>query len=117
MRPETALQRSIRDMLALRGFQSVHVPNGAVLSGNRDRRAIQMASLKRDCLLPGFPDLIVYASGGRIGHIEVKCEGKKQQPTQEACERWLAGLGHKYAVCRSIDDVDETLREWGWHDG
>lgn len=23
-------------------------------------------------------------------------------------------FGHRYAVCRSIDDVTETLREWGW---
>ena len=114
MRPETALQRSIRARLALRGFDSVAVPNGAVLRGDRLDRAKQMASLKRDGLLPGFPDLIVFADGGRIGFIEVKCEGKYQQDTQKRCQAWLEGLGHKYAVCCSQEDVDETLRKWEW---
>ena len=114
MRAETVLQRAIRDRLALRGFVSVHVPNGAVLRGDKLQRAKQMASLKRDGLMPGFPDLLVYGSQGRIGHVEVKTKGSYQQPSQKDCQRWLEQLGHRYAVCRSQEDVDETLREWGW---
>lgn len=114
MRPETQLQRSIRARLALRGFESVHVPNGATLRGDFDQRRRQMANLKADGLRVGFPDLIVYGGAGRIGHIEVKCEGKYQGPSQRECQRWLEGLGHSYAVCRSQEDVDETLAKWGW---
>lgn len=113
-RPETRLQREIRKFLALHGFRSVAVPNGAVLSGNGKQRAIQMNSLKRDGLCVGFPDLLVYGEGRKIGHIEVKTKGGKQSDTQVECERWLKAMGHDYAVCRSLEDVRETLGEWGW---
>lgn len=114
MRPETLLQRSIRHHLAIKGFRTVAVPNGAVLSGSGQQRAIQMASLKRDGLTPGFPDLIVYGKGGKIGHIEVKTEGNKQSASQVECERWLTEFGQPVAVCRSLEDIDETLTRWGW---
>ena len=114
MRPETALQRQLRQYLAHRGFHSVHVPNGAVLGGDSVKRAIQMANLKRDGLMIGFPDLLVYASGGRIGHIEVKTTKGRHEPSQIAVQCWLEGLAHHYAVCRSIDDVAAALEAWGW---
>ena len=114
MRPESALQRLIRRHLALRGFDSVAVPNGAVLAGDSLKRARQMASLKADGLLPGFPDLLVYARGGRIGHIEVKTPKGTVQPSQRQCQAWLESIGHHYAICRSIEDVDKALANWGW---
>lgn len=114
MRPETALQREIRHTLASVGFASVHVPNGAVLSGDREKRARQMNSLKADGLYPGFPDLLVYGAGQRIGHIEVKTPKGKTQDTQLKCRTWLEGLGHNYAICRSSEDALATLKQWGW---
>jgi hypothetical protein len=114
MRPETQLQRNIRKRLAVRGFDSVHVPNGATLRGTPDDRARQMRNLKLDGFRVGFPDLIVYGKGGRIGHIEVKCEGSYQKPDQRDCQKWLESIDHNYAVCRSQEDVDETLGRWGW---
>ena len=113
MRPEDALQRLLRDYLAVRGYRTVAVPNGAVLRGDGRDRAIQMASLKRSGLCPGFPDLLVYGKGGRIGHIEVKTEGNYQTASQKECARWLTECGQLVAVCRSIADVDETLAGWG----
>ena len=114
MRPETTLQRLLRTKLALMGFRSVAVPNGATLRGDARDRAIQMANLKRDGLTPGFPDLLVYGKGGRIGHIEVKCEGNYQTASQKECERWLGEFGQLVAVVRSVEDLDETLAAWGW---
>lgn len=114
MRPETLLQRQLRDFIGKLGFRSVAVPNGSVLAGGNVQRAIQMASLKRDGLTPGFPDLIVFGSEGRIGFIEVKCEGKYQTASQKECQRWLTDLGHNVCVCRSIEDVTDTLKQWGW---
>lgn len=114
MRPETRLQRDMRHYLALKGYRTVAVPNGAVLRGDGRDRAIQMASLKRDGLSPGFPDLLVYGQGGRFGHIEVKCEGSYQTASQKECERWLTEFGQHVAVCRSLLDIDETLTKWGW---
>lgn len=114
MRPETALQRRMRDYLSIKGYRAVAVPNGATLRGDATERAIQMANLKRDGLTPGFPDLIVYGKGGRIGHIEVKVEGGRQTASQVECERWLTEFGQDVAVCRSLEDIDETLERWGW---
>jgi len=113
VRAETKLQRDIRCYLALNGYRSVHVPNGATLGGDARKRAIQMANLKRDGLCVGFPDLIVFGPN-RVGFIEVKLEGEYASEEQMAVEMWLSDLGHKYAVCRSLEDVAETLRKWGW---
>jgi hypothetical protein len=104
----------MRNYLAKRGLRSVAVPNGAVLGGDARNRAIQMASLKRDGLTPGFPDLIVFGKGGKVGFIEVKCEGNYQTASQKECERWLTEFGQPVTVCRSLADIDETLSAWGW---
>ena len=111
---ERQIQRAILDHLYSKGIWAVHVPNGSVLAGDSGRRARQMNALKADGLRPGFPDLIVYGPQGRIGHLEIKKEGVKQQPSQVDCEARLKALGQHYAVCRSVADVDETLAEWGW---
>ena len=114
MRAETALQRQIKTYLEFKGYRVVASANGAVLAGSPKQRAMQMNSLKASGLTVGFPDITVYGGGRKVGHIEVKLEGEKQSDTQKDCERWLNEMGHKYAVCRSIDDVDETLAGWGW---
>lgn len=114
MRPESAIQREIRHYLAGRGYAAVHVPNGAVLSGDKLKRAKQMSALKADGLYPGFPDLIVYGPGQRIGHIEVKTPTGTIADTQKRCRAWLEGLGHNYALCRSTEDAAAALIAWGW---
>lgn len=114
MRPETLIQRRILGHLQGNGLRVVHVPNGATLSGDRAARSRQMRSLKLDGFCVGFPDLIVYGKGGRIGHIEVKTEGGRLNDNQKAVQAWMEAEGHLYAVCRSIADVDETLERWGW---
>lgn len=112
--PESRAQREILKHLRTKGFFPVHVPNGSKLAGTPDQRARAGARLKADGMVPGFPDLLVYAPDGRMGHIEVKAEGAYQQQTQKDCQARLADMGHLYAVCRSIADVDETLAEWGF---
>lgn len=114
MRPESVIQRAIRHYLAGRGYACVHVPNGAVLGGDPERRARQMNALKADGLYPGFPDLLVYGPNQLIGHIEVKTPKGTVQDTQKRCRAWLEGLGHKYAICRSVEDAAAALNEWGW---
>lgn len=112
--PESALQRDIIQYLSVLGIWAVHVPNGSKLAGTPEQRARAGARLKADGLVPGFPDLVLYGSGGAIGHIEVKAEGGRHEGTQKACQQRLEALGHRYAVCRSLADVDETLEGWGW---
>lgn len=112
--PESRLQRDIISFILAAGFRAVHVPNGSKLAGTPEQRARAGARLKADGLVPGFPDLLIYGPGQRIGHIEVKAPAGRVQDTQRACQAWLEALEHKYAVCRSTDDVARTLREWGW---
>lgn len=114
MRPETLLQRRIKRLLEKLGYRVVHVPNGAVLAGNAKQRAIQMNSLKANGLTVGFPDLLVYGGDRKLGHIEVKLEGEAQSENQVKVQGWLEAWGHKYAVCRSLEDVPDTLEAWGW---
>lgn len=111
---EAGIQRMIRAYLAARGIESIHIPNGAVLAGDAKARGRQMGALKNAGLKIGFPDLLLFAPQGRIGFIEVKSEGGRVSPEQKACHEWLIVLGHKVSVCRSIEDVAETLEGWGW---
>ena len=113
MKPESALQRDIRNALAKLGLETVHVPNGAHLAGEREKRGRHMANLKRDGLRVGMADLLVYARGGRIAHLEVKTPGNNQTPAQVAVQEWLEAWGHRYAVVRSIDDALAAVRQWG----
>lgn len=113
-RPETVLQRAILRHLTKQGFYAVHVPNGAVLGGNRKARAIQVNNLKADGMKVGFPDLSVYTDQGRIGHIEVKTGDGEQSKAQLDCQAILEGMGHKYAICRCVEDADAALVAWGW---
>lgn len=114
MRPESILQRRVKRLLENMGYRVVASANGAVLAGNPKQRAIQMNSLKSMGLTPGFPDLLVYGPDGKMGHIEIKIEGQHATDAQMEVEDWLTGWGHKFAVCRSLADVAETLCEWGW---
>lgn len=114
MRPETALQRQIKGHLEAKGFRIVASANGAQLAGTPKQRAMQMNSLKASGLCVGFPDLTVYGGGRKIGHLEIKMPGENQSETQLQCQEWLEAMGHSYAVCRSLKDVDAALAAWGW---
>lgn len=111
---EKEVQKDILSTLAAYGFVGVHVPNGAVLAGDERRRSMQMNALKRAGVKPGFPDLIVLGPPGKVGFIEVKREGGKLSHDQEHWRDCLALKQVPYAVCRSIQDTIDTLREWGW---
>jgi hypothetical protein len=114
VREETRLQRQIRDALTQRGFKAVACSNGAVLAGDARQRAIQMNTLKAAGLVPGFPDLIVYGPNAKVGHIEVKLPKEDQSENQIKVQGWMSEWGHLYAVCRSLEDVEDTLGAWGW---
>lgn len=113
MRPETSLQIDILAELRRYGVEPIAVPNGAVLAGNAKKRAIQMNSLKKQGLKVGFPDLVAMMPLGRVGFIEVKCEGEQLTEKQAEVHEWLIAIGHKVAVCRSVADVQETMTAWG----
>ena len=106
---ESPVQAAILDAIAtLYPSVFVHsIPNGGFILSAR-----AVAKLKWQGLKPGVPDLALYWSGGH-GMIEVKAEGGRLSDDQIAVHAILRDRGVKVAVCRSIDDLIQTMREWG----
>lgn len=94
------------------------LPDGYILhhsrnEGNRGglKGAIDGQRGKQMGVLPGFPDLLLYVDGKGYC-IEVKREGQYLTAIQREVQKQLALQGIEYAVCRSVDDVRETLAVW-----
>jgi len=83
------------------------VPNGG------SRNPVEGKNLKAMGVLAGFPDLVLYWIGGH-GVIEMKRPGKgKVEPHQRAILDTLTSCGVHTAVCNSLPQVEQTLRNWG----
>jgi hypothetical protein len=113
---ETDVQRAIIATLALMRLTCVHVPNGAHLSGGKAERMKQMARLKADGLRSGFPDMIVLGTFAKVGFIETKRSdgGKGLSQEQILWREWLRANEHKWAMCLSVDDAVQAVKDWGW---
>lgn len=106
-RPEAAIQRAIRARLAFHGIVCVAVPN-------EGRRSVANGRMmKATGLLPGFPDLILLAPGGRVAFLEVKAPAGRVSSAQSEAHAMLERLGHHVAVVRSQDEAVDVLRGWG----
>lgn len=114
MKPESKVQREVRTYLTKLGLTSVSVPNGSHLAGDRLARIKQIAAMKADGMLPGFPDLIVLGSHGRTGYLEVKTPKGTVSQAQQNVRSMLERMGHNVDVVRSVDDTREALKKWGW---
>ena len=94
-------------------FAIVHHAKGEI---NKSGAAImrEMAKAKLNGALPGFPDLIVmpYANVGVL-FFEVKAEGNYASKAQKEMHENMRRLGYRVAVVRSVQDVRESLAEWG----
>ena len=114
--PEFALQCRVVDMLVKLpcvGFFH-HSPNGSKLHGTKEQRERTGARLKRSGTRAGYPDLVLYAGDGRVGHLELKAPGGAQSKSQKAVQADLEALGHHYAIVTHTDDVAAALTAWGW---
>jgi hypothetical protein len=114
VRLEKFVQRDCIDLLYARGCIPVAVPNGAVLAGGPRERAMQMNALKRTGLSVGYPDILAYNRDGEVAHFEVKSAVGTLSDAQTAWGDRLTCWGHRWAVVRSADDVDDCLKLWGW---
>ena len=89
-------------------------PNGGNLS------KAQAGKFKAMGLTPGVSDLhFAWASGAQrqfpcFGVIELKAGKNTETKEQEVFGSDIAALGHTYAVCRSVEEVEQTLRGWGF---
>lgn len=79
-------------------------------------KAAMLATVRKkaDGMVPGFPDIIVFPSSV-VGAflLEVKAEAGRVSDAQKDVHAQLRGLGYRVAVVRSIEDVRESLFEWG----
>lgn len=70
------------------------------------------AWIKKAGVRPGWPDLeFVYK--GRVYFIELKSEKGRSSVFQAATQDALYGAGAKVKTCRTLNDVVETLTQWG----
>lgn len=60
----------------------------------------------------GSPDIFVFIKGGKIIQLEVKCGKNKQTVSQLEWELKMKQLGHIYKIVRSIDEVEEIIKNY-----
>lgn len=87
-----------------------HSPNEASLKGPAVARMI--AKNRNMGMVKGFPDLLVLDDGEVMG-FEVKAEGGRLTDSQKDVGEQFAANGCRWAVVRSVVDVEECLAEWG----
>jgi hypothetical protein len=111
---EGPIQREIVKFLRVAmPFAIVHHAKGEINKSGRSIM-IELAKAKRNGAMAGFPDLVVlpYATVGAL-FFEVKAEGNYASPAQKDMHDQLRKLGYRVAVVRSVQDVRESLAEWG----
>lgn len=93
------------------------VPNGARLGSGKQRFA-RMATLKKEGLTPGAPDLVLVdlaPCDGRPVAIEVKrAKGGRLSSWQKAMREIALGCGWHYLVARGYADGVRQLRGLGY---
>lgn len=93
--------------VAAPGLMFWHTPNGGT------RRIGEARKFKDMGVRPGVPDLTFILAGGRIGFIELKAGRNGLEPSQRLFAEEAIAAGAAWALCRSLDEVETTLRAWG----
>lgn len=91
------------------------IPNGSVLAGDKKQRAIQMARLKREGVLPGVADLfLMVGRQGRHGlFIEMKRkEGGKLSLAQKNFLTAAQNQGYQAVVCAGADEAINVIKDY-----
>lgn len=84
-----------------------HSANG----GSRDVR--EAAKLKAMGVRPGVADLALVGDEGRLHFIEFKALKGRQSPAQKQFQDDCAKRNIPYAIVRSLNEFEATLRRWG----
>jgi hypothetical protein len=71
------------------------------------------ARLKALGVLPGVPDLILWAPGGMAHGLEIKSRTGRLSVAQKAFRANCDAYGRPYAVARSLDEAAAILAAWG----
>lgn len=108
-RPEDALQTQVA------AYLNVALPDDATWmhpANGGYRTKVEAAIFKRMGVKPGAADLI-FCHQGRALAIELKIGKGVQSSAQAAWQDSWEAAGGKYAICRSLESVIDTLTEWG----
>ncbi len=109
-RPEEALHRAACRFLNI-SAPSVHywhTPNQRGTRKGWEQGLLTGLGMKR-----GVPDLAVILPGGRIAFLEFKSLKGSLSLEQRVWRQHVELMGAKYAHCRSLEDVEAALVEWG----
>ena len=113
---ESVIQESIVNYLSLIcrqcGVLFFSVPNEASVSGSTGKDFGRTINLKKMGVTSGVSDLVI-GHDGRMYCLEVKNETGKQSKNQLLFERWCIDCGIRYCVVRSVEDVQNVLKDWG----
>ncbi len=125
---EDSLQIEITATLRLTfpGLYFHHSPNGWHGGGKPWQNARQASKLKAMGTKNGFPDFLFLidettihgdflTNTGKteVAFIELKRPGKYLEPEQKEFRDMCQGRGIKWALCRSYEEVRDTLIGWG----
>jgi len=72
--------------------------------------------LKAMGLKPGVPDILVINGTNGVAHwLELKIPAGVESPAQKAMAETIIAARGKRAVCRTMNDVTNALKSWGFH--
>lgn len=111
--PEALIHKAILEWLRLTYPRAVihHSPNEIGMAGSDEARGREKRRRAAMGTLPGFPDLIMIHAG-RVYAFEVKAPKNYPDDAQKAVGEALEMNGARWAVVRSIDDVEAAMRGW-----
>jgi hypothetical protein len=107
--PESELHKTVAKYLDLILYPSTWWTS--IGHGNRGK-PVRGALWKAQGAKKGVPDILIVYNGW-VYFIELKSESGKLSPEQVKCHETITAAHGRVAVCRSIDDVAESLAEWG----
>lgn len=115
---EASLQAASAKYFALKlpkTFIAIHVPNEGRRSWAQGKRlkAQGMTAGVLDWIIMGrYPKVVSFASG-RTYMIELKAPGRYMSKEQKKFCNRLDDCGIPWALCRSLDEIEAQLKQWG----
>lgn len=82
------------------------VPNGG------SRNLYEAKNMKKSGTLKGVADLVIVGGNGKVLFVEMKAGKNKQEDSQVIFQQKVENLGHKYIICRSLEQFMKEVDLW-----
>lgn len=106
---ESALHKACADFAAV----TVREPAFWTTIAHGGGGKIRGAQLKARGMKPGVADMLFIRPDATLW-AELKTATGRQSPEQKAFEASVKACGHHYEICRSVTDLERTLRLHGF---